>query len=814
MHHRRHATLLGHQVPTAATAALAATLALAGRLVIGGTLAAAQPAAPRPLPVAPSGQLGGATRAIAPSADGQTLWIGYGPRLARVDVTDRAAPRLVATSVVLPAVVNAVALDGGGAGGADGRVDNVAGGRIVVAAGETLYVFAAADVVPGVQAAPTARIAVADGAAGEEVRDVAVAGGVAYARTDRAGYASRAVPHVWAVPLDASTASGAPQRSLVPEGWYPTDVLVAGERLYVASADRPVGGRLDEAHPGRLWVFDLALPAAPRLLGVMDGAVWAARLASPAAAGGAAHVIGSGDGVLGVDLSDVAHPREVLRVRFTEEWSRRRLRSAEARLAATRSGGVVASYTAGIGGEGVIGNVGSLGTGNTSALFKTAIAGGFAAMGEVIYASESAGRLTIAERTAAGHIEGLGHLDLLGGVAGVSADPMRPGQVVAVASGLAVIDAVDPRALGLAAYALDGSRRDDVDASAGVVVATYGGEGDVADRRPDIYVIDGAGRLSHAARLSRYGFVRSGRARQGSALYLAGTATGLDFNDHGVSIIDLTIPSSPVSRVVLGTRNDVRGIAAAEGRLVVPYVLDAGPQGGAARVVMDEYDVADPFEPRLLRHVDASVATTDSYRAPQVALAGRWVLLYAASPAPAPAPAPEESYRIAAIDLDASSPSPHVWPSDLSSAVIRVRDRFALAHGGCDPNGTSCGVNLIDVSQPATPTLAAVLSVPATMYDDRPSLADAQDGTVYLAGGAAGLYAFRPPVAWSPAAVPPTPTADPALSPTPAPSPTPAAVRLASPVTPPTAAATVRVLPTPRVGGVAFVPVAWAGGRP
>ncbi|MEO8084434.1 MAG: hypothetical protein ABI780_11475 [Ardenticatenales bacterium] len=779
-------------------------IALVGPSAIHAELVAAQSPTSPPLaaaPVAPIGQLGGATRAIAPSADGRTLWIGYGPRLARVDVSNRAAPRLVAVSALLPAVVNAIALD-------------VAAARIVVAAGDTLYVFAAGDVVAGVEAAPTARIAVADGASGDEVRELAVARGVAYARTDdgieRRGGTRQNTPRVWAVPLDGATSPGATQRPVLTEGWYATDVLVAGGRLYVASADRPLDGWMDEAHPGRLWVFDLAHPDAPRLLGVLDGAAWAARLASPAAAGGAAHVFGSGDGVVGIDLTDIARPREVLRAAPNEDWGRRRLRSAEARLAATRSGGVVSGYTYGIGGEGAIGDVGSGVSIGASLFFKTSVAGGFAAMGEMIYASETAGRLTVAERTAAGAIVTRGQLDLLGGATGVSADPSRPGQLVAAVSrgGLAVIDAADPHRLALGAYDLDGSRRDDVDADGGIVVATYGGEGDVVDHRPDIYSIDRTGRLSRTAQLSRFGFLDSGRARQGSALYLSGTAADFDFNDHGVSVIDLTNPAAPVTRAVLGTLNKVRGIAAADGRLVVPYVVDPDPRGGLSRVELDVYDAANPLQPRLLRHLDAGLPTTDSYRAPQIALAGRWALIYSASPPPAP----EETYRVAAIDLESPSPEPHLWPPELASSVFRVRGGFALTHAGCDLNRSTCRIHMIRVTTPATPTLATVLSVPATLYNDRPSLADAQDGTVYVAAGAAGLYAFRPPVAWSPAAVPPTPTADPALSPTPAPTATPTPARLASPGVAPTAGATVRVLPTPAGGWAVYVPVAWGRG--
>src|SRR3990172_9317558 len=87
----------------------------------------AQPPAGWPGPVydnTPAGQIGGTSKAMV-VADGRA-WIGYGPRLAELDVSDPAKPRLVRASEVLADVVSAVATDGS---------------RVYVAAGRTVYVF-------------------------------------------------------------------------------------------------------------------------------------------------------------------------------------------------------------------------------------------------------------------------------------------------------------------------------------------------------------------------------------------------------------------------------------------------------------------------------------------------------------------------------------------------------------------------------------------------------------------------------------------------------------------------------------------------
>ncbi len=74
------------------------------------------------------GQIGGPVRAVA--VQGRYAYIGVGPRLVVVDVSNPAAPRKVGESGVLPETVLGVAVSGAYAYVADGGCGSSGGGRL------------------------------------------------------------------------------------------------------------------------------------------------------------------------------------------------------------------------------------------------------------------------------------------------------------------------------------------------------------------------------------------------------------------------------------------------------------------------------------------------------------------------------------------------------------------------------------------------------------------------------------------------------------------------------------------------------------
>jgi hypothetical protein len=290
------------------------------------------------------GQVGGGYEATA--LDGTVAYVGIGPRLTAIDMSDPARPSRLGETGAFPDVVQDVALRGRTAIVADGRgglriVDVTsstaprevgalawpAAAREVVVAGDVAYV---ADVSAGLAivdvSEPTdPRLLATIGDAG--ARSVAVGGGHAYVLADRLsevqvydvrvpitpkrvgtemflGGGSRLVladHFVFVAALDSGllvidvTDPAAPRRT----GWLECralDVAVRDDRAYVLGEEW-------------LTVVDVAIPSEPILLGTWRTPGDGATVALDAA--GRAVVADRAAGLRVVDVSDASAPREL-----------------------------------------------------------------------------------------------------------------------------------------------------------------------------------------------------------------------------------------------------------------------------------------------------------------------------------------------------------------------------------------------------------------------------------------------------------------------------------------------------------------------
>lgn len=156
------------------------------------------------------GQIGGSTYAVALDEANHRAYIGLGPRLVVLDVSDPAKPSLQGQTPPLPALVRAVALSGNYA---------------YVGAGSALYAVDVTD-----PALPTIANLASPCSTGYMVQDVTVAGSYAYVAADTGGLRVISL---------ASPGSPAPAKT-VPAG-RAYGVAVWGGYAYVAASDSPSG---------------------------------------------------------------------------------------------------------------------------------------------------------------------------------------------------------------------------------------------------------------------------------------------------------------------------------------------------------------------------------------------------------------------------------------------------------------------------------------------------------------------------------------------------------------------------------------------
>lgn len=257
----------------------------------------------------PVGQIGGNTYAVA--AQGDLAYIGIGPRLAVLDLAAPNAPALVGLSQPIPGVVRSIALQGGYAYVADGKMDvrvfdisNPANPNEIGMVGSFQWAMAVA--IDG------QRLYVADNAKGlwiaslENPARPRVLGSYTLKRAATAVAVQGKTAFVVHVDggLVAIDVSDPLQPKLLGELELPqmsTAITLAG-----AAADAPVYAFI-AAGQGGLWVVDVSQPAAMRKVAELPG-TWTDGLIL---AGSMLYLTDNVMGLVVVDASNPLQPRQV-----------------------------------------------------------------------------------------------------------------------------------------------------------------------------------------------------------------------------------------------------------------------------------------------------------------------------------------------------------------------------------------------------------------------------------------------------------------------------------------------------------------------
>lgn len=727
--------------------------------VLSAPLAGAAPAAQGPAVVGePVAQHGGVTRAIL--ADGDRLWIGHGTRLAEVDVSDRAAPKLVGYGTMLDGVVTGIAR---------------AGEHLVAVTATSFYVLDDANPL----LAPLGRVATDMPA----VRVVA-RGRFAYGFHQRLGPLPDAGLGVLQTVVSVIDLGDPAAPRFVAPVALPADVDVqdivrAGDLLAVTIADD--ANARDEAQARQLVVFDLAEPATPREVARIAGAAWG-RLATPDPEG-PPHVFGIGIGALGLDLGDTSRPVTLASYPEAAVWGRLR----DIAVGATADGRPYAVYNGGFAFGVIAGGIEGPAALEWSTIATTngVPAGGLATVGQHLYVSEMGGRITAvyAPATEAGRT--LGTLDLIGSTTAVVVDPARPSAafVTADQGGLGSVRLRSPgiEPLGLA---YDGHYHGWLDVDGALAVVNDGGAGDALQLAADVYDV---ARPESPRRVGRFDAPRW--VQEVALVDGANVALARAQEDDGwhVSAWDLADPAAPRRTGDVAISGDVTAMALHGDRLAVvgyapPTIPDAPSEPQLTLV-----DVSTPTAPRVVRTLRFGAAEGDAYDLPIVAVSGRYAFVATIVGIGASA-----RYRLYAIDLDGTGGAVGNLQVAGHISGLVAADGFVFVAPICPDPQAVCAVTAIDVRDPAHMTVAARIGRGA--IGGRTSVA-AVDGTVLIASGTRGLEAFRPDLPW----VFPTPA--PTLTPAPTAPQTPTPTRTITPTPlptrtqPPTEATATRVPP-------------------
>ena len=725
--------------------------------------------------VEPVGQHGGVTRAIL--ADGERLLLGPGTRVAEVDVSDRAAPRLVGHGAMLDGVVAGIAR---------------AGEHLVVVTAASLYVLdAGAPLRPPLGSVPLELPAVR----------VVASGRYAYAFHQRLGALPGAGEGVIqtvvsVVDLEDPASPRFLEPVALPANVDVQDVVRAGRLLAIATTDD--ANARDEAQQRALVVYDLADPAVPRQLGQVVGPAWG-RLATPDP-DGPPIVAGVGIGALVLDLGNPGQPRTLARYPEARIWGRLR----DIAVTATADGRPYAAFNGGFAFGVVAGGIEGPAALEWSTTATTAgvPAGGLAAVGEHLYVSEAGGRISALLAPAAQAGRTLGALDLIGTTTAVAVDRSRP-DVAFVAADQGGLGAVrlPPEAIEPLGYAFDGHYHGWLDVAGAHAVVNDGGSGDVVGLDADVYDIALPDRPRKVGRFQTLQWVYEIMLEPAS-----GTAFARAYEDGvwRVSAWDLANPASPRRGGDVAVPGAVTDMDLDGDRLaVVGYAPPATPDA-PSEPVLTLVDVSTPLAPRLVRTLRFGAAEGDAYDLPLVAVAGRNAFVATVVGIGASA-----RYRLYAVDLEAAGGALGnlLVPGPISGLV--AADGIAFLTPDCPASPAACAVTAVDVRDPARMREAARIGLGAA--GGRTSVA-AIDGTVLIASGARGLEAFRPDLPWAFPTPPPTLTPAPTepvtatatrtITPTPRPTRT-------QPATPPTARPSPTRTAMGPVGAPAYLP--WAG---
>lgn len=192
-----------------------------------------------------------------------------------------------------------------------------------------------------------------------------------------------------------------------------------------------------------------------------------------------------------------------------------------------------------------------------------------------------------------------------------------------------------------------------------------------------------------------------------------------------------------------------------DGDTLVAVGVD-GRGTAVGRVRLDAWAIADPRRP-LDRGSALNVAfNAAEYHEPLVELSGRYA--YVATAESADARDDASTSRLTVVDLEPAAPgsadTPRVRGSIVISGTITdltVADGYVFARtervvpSGDGITSASGAIHVVDVHDAFAPRVVGRLLVDA--YGRRDSMA-VRDGRVYVAGGETGVWVFEPPLAW------------------------------------------------------------------
>lgn len=269
-------------------------------------------AADEPWTAAPVGQFGGEVTALAVDEARALAWVAHGPRIVAIDMSDRAAPRVVGRSELLPERVSSLAVDGvlGLALVSSHMIDDP----------ELLLTLDLAD--------PTAPRVIATmpfdgpGSGGR----IVIAGGMAFVKHltytyDSQGELLGSGYHLNAIDIHDPAAPRIVIADMLPSAGSVYDVKRVGNVLAVTTLGYPAQPRCDpNFFP--LHLFDLTDPKHPRPAATMFDRAWHELGTGPGADHGAILYGFSKDvGVVALDVTLPDAPREVQRWPAAAEWS-------------------------------------------------------------------------------------------------------------------------------------------------------------------------------------------------------------------------------------------------------------------------------------------------------------------------------------------------------------------------------------------------------------------------------------------------------------------------------------------------------------
>ncbi|MEO8083326.1 MAG: hypothetical protein ABI780_05845 [Ardenticatenales bacterium] len=721
----------------------------------------ADPAA-TPFTAAPVGQVGGAIQAMA--ADGDTVWMGYGPRVAALALDDPRAPALVGRTPVLDDIVLGLAVrDGLGV-----TVTGPARG-----AGATLVTFDAHD-----RATPRilGRLAL-PGAVGP----VALVPGWAFViravdgdAVDSGADGSRDAPGS----VDATGKVDVLEEVDVRDPAHPLlrrrlvdanaiDVVAVGDVVAASVGDRPGIGREVVTRLELFAAFDG--DGVPQTRAAHTDESWYGLAAGPP---GQALVYGIRSGAIALDVRDPARPREAGR------WGDRSANVgciACRRLAVTASGQPYVTAFGGYGGGGVVALPRE---GETApdrwhgASTSSPPAGGIAAVGARIVAAGRGGTVEVFEpdRWTEKETDPIATLSLLSQVNALAfrADA-DDGLLYATLyeGGLREMSMAQPRDLPIVASEVDDIGRTRLSVAGGFGTTLFQRDGDQLFFVSDLFDLRdptrprfmdkvwGSGEIARIMtggggprddKIVESGLVESGTGDGGPWL-VTSVFRSRSLHRPGIQLFDLSQPPPEIEPIQLSVAFEPTDIAVDASRLAAV----------GSRTDVEFWDLSDPKHARRDAAVHIASPWLNANGMPVVALGP--AAAYVASATAVDRADDAQASRITAIDL-ASPDLPRLGATVAITGAITsltYADGYLFAGGADCPGSDSACVAVLDAGDAGDVGALHALHVVGwlrsgaaaglSVGSERDAVA-VRGGRVFVAGGDGGIWVFEPPLSW------------------------------------------------------------------